>query len=379
MKHRQFYLRATIVCTLIAALAGISLIVTSTNTSAQEQQGRQKGNGDRPQADNTQKEIIIADPLPKDDPRAQLDPQLVSAQPMIEPAYAIEGGGDDNPLAAAAASIDLKTSVMVLDTQINQMEEQPALSRTGNDEPYLSPGSVGSGKEDAGDYETATPDSVLRSKDRRRRLTPTTEYPRRAMTKLFVTFPSGARYVCSGAMINAKYVLTAGHCIYAHTEGGIAIHIEVVPALDGFYKPFGSAYGVFARTYQGWVTNKDTKFDIGLITLDRRIGLVTGWFGYGYFPKVTGSLAHLGGYPVMYGSGTHLLYDNGKVLKTTTSRVSYDIDTSPGQSGGGVYLKYQGMRYVFAAHSSGGTTDNSGTRITARMFFDIKDWIDSGT
>ena len=175
MKHRQFYLRVTIVSTLIAALAGISLIVTSTNTSAQEQQGRQKGNGDRPQADNTQKEIIIADPLPKDDPRAQLDPQLVSAQPMIEPAYAIEGGGDDNPLAAAAASIDLKTSVMVLDTQINQMEEQPALSRTANDEPDLSPGSVGSGKEDAGDYETATPDSVLRSKDRRRRLTPTTE------------------------------------------------------------------------------------------------------------------------------------------------------------------------------------------------------------
>ena len=250
MKFRQFYLKVLIACTLIAALAGVSKISISTSTSAQEQHSRQKTNSDRQQTDVTQRETILADPLPMDDPRAQLDPKLLSIQPMPSPAYAVEGGADDNPLASAVASVDLNTSVMNLDTQINQTEEQTGMSKTGNDEPKLSPGSVGSGKEDNGDYETGSPDTVLRSKDRRRRLSPTTEYPRRAMTKLFVTFPSGARYVCSGALINAKYVLTAGHCIYAHTEGGVATQVEVVPALDGLYKPYGSAYGVFARTYQ---------------------------------------------------------------------------------------------------------------------------------
>ena len=81
----------------------------------------------------------------------------------------------------------------------------------------------------------------------------------------------------------------------------------------------------------------------------------------------------------MYGNGTHLLYDNGKVLKSTTNNVSYDVDTSPGQSGGGVYLKYNGARYVFAAHTTGGHSDNSGTRITIKIVSDFKNWIRSGT
>lgn len=379
MKYRPFYLRVMIAFTLIAALGLLSFFHTSTNTSAQEQSGRQKDNTHRQQADNTQRETILADPLPMDDPRAQLDPKLLLSQPMPTPTYAIEGGADDNPLASAAASVDIKTSVVSLDDKVTPLEAQLGASRTGNNDPVTSPGSVGSGMDDEGEYESGSQESILAPKDRRRRLSPTTEYPRQTMTKLFVTFPSGVSYVCSGTMINAKYVLTAGHCIYAHVEGGAATHIEVIPALDGFYKPYGSAYGVYARTYQGWVTNRDSKYDIGLVTLDRRIGLSTGWLGYGYFPSVAGTLAHLGGYPVMYGNGTYLCYDNGKVLKSTTNRVSYDVDTSPGQSGGGVYLKYNGMRYVFAAHTTGGISDNSGTRITLKMVYDINAWIRSGT
>src|SRR6185436_18315263 len=119
--------------------------------------------------------------------------------------------------------------------------------------------------------------------------------------------------ICSGAMIGNKYTLTAGHCVFSHDEGGWARSIEVIPGLDGTYKPYGSAFAVRLRSYQGWTQSQDSNYDFGLITLNNTIGNSTGWFGYASYGTVDGLTGNLGGYPGDRDSGLRLYYHFGTV------------------------------------------------------------------
>jgi V8-like Glu-specific endopeptidase len=214
--------------------------------------------------------------------------------------------------------------------------------------------------------------------DNRVRISPTTSYPWRAMTKLRMTFPNGSQATCSGAMVSSKYTLTAGHCVHSVSRGGWATSIEVIPGLDGTYKPYGSAYATRLRSYVGWTQNQDSNYDFALITLDRHIGNSTGWFGYASYGTVDGLTGNLGGYPGDLSGGTRLYYHWGTILSSTADRVYYTIDTFNGQSGSGVYRINNGSRYIFAVHTSGYTTYNGGTRITSGRFYDLSAWIASG-
>src|SRR5262249_45009929 len=70
----------------------------------------------------------------------------------------------------------------------------------------------------------------------------TEDFPWSTQCKLFIHFPYGGVYVGSGTLIASKYVITAGFNVYSPSLGGWAESIEVIPGLDGFYKPFGSAW-----------------------------------------------------------------------------------------------------------------------------------------
>ena len=111
----------------------------------------------------------------------------------------------------------------------------------------------------------------------------------------------------------------------------------MIPGLDGSYKPYGSAYAVYMRSYQGWTRDRDSNHDFGLITLDRSIGNSTGWFGYASYASVNGLTANLGGYPGDLDNGLRLYYHSGPITSSTTDRVYYTIDTAGGQSGSSVY------------------------------------------
>jgi V8-like Glu-specific endopeptidase len=302
---------------------------------------------------------------------------------MPFPNYAVPGAAENNPLGAAEAAYDNKTG------EEEMANTPPARSVDMGETSHVFPTNLGPNAEiDARDDEInkridaarragLDPYSVIGTDDRVR-ISPTTSYPWRAMTKLRMTFPTGRQFICSGAMVAAKYTLTAGHCVYSHTEGGWATSIEVIPGLDGTYKPYGSAYAVRLRTYQGWTQNQDSNHDFALITLDRLIGNSTGWFGYASYSTVNGLTGNLGGYPGDRDGGLRLYYHYGTINSSTTYRVYYTIDTAGGQSGSGVYRINNGSRYIFAVHTNGGTTSNSGTRITSQRFNDLSSWIASG-
>jgi glutamyl endopeptidase len=368
MKTRTTLLSFLSVGLLALTIIGALLAITPGSASAQRPVKQ------RPQPT----ELPVVEPLKADDPRAQLGQEWMSAEAMPFPVSAVSGAADENPLATAEAAFDFSTGQQ-------ELGNKPAKAALFNR--AVMPSNLGPNADvDAFDLQFNQPNddrngdranSVI-GDDNRTRISPTTSFPWRAMTKLRMTFPSGRQFICSGAMVAAKYTLTAGHCVFSHDEGGWATSIEVIPGLDGTYKPYGSAYATRMRSYQGWTQNRDANHDFALLTLDRTIGNSTGWFGYANYSSVDGLTANLGGYPGDRDSGLRLYYHSNPVVSSTSHRVSYTTDTAGGQSGSGVYRINNGSRYIFAVHTNGGTTSNSGTRITSSRFSDLQTWISSG-
>ena len=58
--------------------------------------------------------------------------------------------------------------------------------------------------------------------DDRQKITSVTEYPWRTITKLYIQTQESTYYIGSGAIIDDFHVLTCGHCVYIHDEGGWA-------------------------------------------------------------------------------------------------------------------------------------------------------------
>ncbi|MEQ8703553.1 MAG: trypsin-like serine protease [Phaeodactylibacter sp.] len=111
-------------------------------------------------------------------------------------------------------------------------------------------------------------------------VTNTNEYPWSASVKLFIEWPNGQIGVCSGALIDPKHVLSAGHCVYSHTNGGWADQIFVYPGYQNQQAAFGGGISASLTSLTGWTVNQDFSFDLSVIELDRHIGGIAGWYGY---------------------------------------------------------------------------------------------------
>jgi len=111
-------------------------------------------------------------------------------------------------------------------------------------------------------------------------------FPWRMNVKLVMRF--GSSYsVASGTMRDAETVLTAGHCVYDHGGYGWADEIWVYPGWDGAVtgdnaENFGWGHGTHFASLTGWTNNGDFDYDLGVIEIDRGVGMLTGWYGWSY-------------------------------------------------------------------------------------------------
>jgi hypothetical protein len=140
-------------------------------------------------------------------------------------------------------------------------------------------------------------------------------------------------------------------------------------------EPFGVAYGT------SWVVHADyvrgpyagrSDFDLGLIALDRNLGLTVGYLGVSaQFPDSYfnngGSLVTLE-YPGDTHSGVNEYLGSGPALNADANNVYWQLSEIPiehGSSGSPVYVKASdGSRYIVAVVSELSATEGIGSRIT---------------
>jgi V8-like Glu-specific endopeptidase len=209
------------------------------------------------------------------------------------------------------------------------------------------------------------------------------DYPWCVNVKIFMTFPGG-NYVGSGVLVDSMHVLTAGHYVYYAPAGGWATSIVVVPAYENGWRPYGDANAVQLHSWTGWTIDGNFDHDIGMIDLDRPIGALTGWHGYGYNNNpafYTGSTFNNPGYPAASPyNGQYMYYWYGTYDYTESvlgvwygNEVGIYSQGYGGQSGSGAYIIDSGNRYVYTVLSNGNSSVTNFPRITSAKFYHIRD------
>jgi V8-like Glu-specific endopeptidase len=223
--------------------------------------------------------------------------------------------------------------------------------------------------------------------DDRQRVTSTSSFPWRTICKLYITAQNGSRYIGSGAIIDNFHVLTCGHCVYLHDAGGWADEIEVVPGKNDYDEPFGHAYVTYMRSYTGWTQSEMVEHDWAVLTLDRSIGIFTGWMGRetaDSSSSIYTGILNTAGYPgdLDYGENMYFVVDNGD--RADEYNHWYWMDSAGGQSGSPIW-RYDGEnRYILSILAYGyenGADANFGTRLNSNKYNQINTWLgdDSST
>ncbi|MEO0788107.1 MAG: serine protease [Bacteroidota bacterium] len=222
---------------------------------------------------------------------------------------------------------------------------------------------------------------VIIGADNRIRIHSTHRYPWRAVCSLLIKAKTGKYYIGTGWFIGPGTVMTAGHCVYLHNEGGWAESVTVMPGRNGSNMPYGSIRATHLRSNTSWTNNRSADHDYGCIILPRnqRVGNRTGWFGFAYMgdSALKKKYLNLPGYPGDKPSGT-MWYHHQGVKRLTSRRIYYTIDTMGGQSGSPVYYIKDGKRYAVGIHAYGHSSGNSAPRITKGVFNLMKSWKQRG-
>ena len=216
--------------------------------------------------------------------------------------------------------------------------------------------------------------------DGRTQVTNTTTSPRRAIAQIL--FDGGA--LCTGWMISANTLATAGHCVHEGFGGSGGFYpvnsYEIRPGRNGANAPYGMCTAKTLYTVNGWANDGLQEYDYGAIRLNCSVGDTTGWFGYFHqAASHNGQQAIIAGYPG--DKGGHTMWTmTGTISATLPRRLTYTVDTYGGQSGAPVYTNNnancQGpcVRAIHAYGVGGVDTENSGTRIIQEVANNLTAW-----
>ena len=215
--------------------------------------------------------------------------------------------------------------------------------------------------------------------DDRVRITPTTSYPWSTIVKLHITWNNYST-IGTGVLINKNHVLTAGHCVYSHTHGGWANSIKIVPGEDNGNEPYGHVWAIKMRCYNDWIENASYNHDFALLTLDRDIGIQTGWMGV-YRTLASSSIytdiLNTAGYPYELDGGNNLYWCSDYGISASEYTHRFKLDTSGGQSGSPVWVYNDNGPYAVSivTYSYDNLEINLGTRIDQNKYDCIRNWL----
>ena len=186
------------------------------------------------------------------------------------------------------------------------------------------------------------PDKII-GEDNRTKVSSTTADTNRVIGRLNMG--------CTATIIGSKYLLTAGHCVYADGTWKTNEDLGFTPAKDEKKLPYGSYKMYRAYAPAKWIEDENPDYDLALIVLNEQIGYQLGWMEMKENKDSKASI-RVTGYPVdkdgqMWSSSCGLSVSNA-------DRIFYDCDTMPGNSGSPVYLRQKNKDYLIAVHAGAG-------------------------
>jgi len=182
-------------------------------------------------------------------------------------------------------------------------------------------------------HNTSVPDEETRETvcgiDERVKVMNTRVMPNQAICKLYMRTTTSKNYVGSGFLTHDDKVVTAGHCVYDHDEGGWMDSIIVVPAKNGVSTPYGQYNAVRIAAVRAWTDSRSVRYDMGVIKLNAKVT---------HSGRISMNLANsdrvtVCGYPADRDLGIFQYRMEDIIEKTNDGRLYYHIDTYGGQSG----------------------------------------------
>lgn len=188
----------------------------------------------------------------------------------------------------------------------------------------------------------------------------------RSVVYIEATFPSGAIFTGSGVMVGPNDVLTAAHVLYMRGQGGAAVSTRIIPAYDAtpYAMPFGDVISSSFQYFPSYDPSgtglvvpgnggpglSGSELDVGLITLPRALGTLTGWMRLD--PTFTAGAVTVTGHPYAY--GWDMMTEVGDAYRDPADSVILypRFDLGPGNSGGPVWYAGADGAYVVGVVST---------------------------
>ncbi|TGW14591.1 trypsin-like serine protease [bacterium NHP-B] len=168
-----------------------------------------------------------------------------------------------------------------------------------------------------------------------------TESPFSSIGRLLMTYENGAIYLGTGRAITQNHILTAAHNVFYWSKGLCADEICFQPGLRGdrAIDNVEVASIVIPRAYvEAQNEEERRKNDIALLKLDRPLTIVIPPFSLLSLEEGDHVPVMVAGYPGDVQNGRYMYKAQSPLVSMSDSRLFYNLQTAPGQSGASVLL-----------------------------------------